>query len=86
MLSLSVAVSSISDPDSFIPDRIQHVRLSTDPDLIWVQDFDDKKFKKFTAEKIAIYLSLGLCKGVQATRKAFISQKRTFSISKHEIS
>jgi hypothetical protein len=63
-------VSSILDPDSFIPDLIQHFRPSTDPDRIRVQDFDDKKFKKFTAEKIAIYVSLGLCKGRPSYQKS----------------
>ncbi len=57
---------------------IQHFRLSTDPDPIRIQGFDDQKLEKFTAEickknvisEIAIYLSLGLHKGRPSYRRS----------------
>jgi hypothetical protein len=57
--------------------------------------FDVQKCEKFTAgkkksiffdQKLQIYLSIGLHKGLQATEEAFGPHKRTNSISKHEIS
>jgi hypothetical protein len=54
---------------------------------IQIQGFYDEKMKKieFFKPKIAIYLSLGCKKDVQATGDAFSPQKRTSSPSKHEI-
>ncbi len=60
-----------------------------------IQDYNDKNWKEFAAEKkekknfgskIAIYLSLGLHKDAQDTEEAFRPQKRTPSTSKHEFS
>jgi hypothetical protein len=69
--------SNISDPDSLIPDPDQAfwVKYGTVPIRIQVQDFDDQKLEKCTAEtkifwsKIAIYLFLGLHKDVQSYRR-----------------
>jgi hypothetical protein len=61
---------------------------------IWIQNFDDQKFKKklqlkknlIFSDQTTLYLSLGLqIKDVQATEEAFSPQKRTSSTSQHEI-
>jgi hypothetical protein len=41
---------------------------------------------KIFGSKSAIYLSLGLHKGLQVTGEAFSPQKKTSNTSKHEIS
>ena len=75
--------ASVSDPDSLIPD----------PDPVFLAEYWSgsevlmtKNLKKFTVKKIAIYLSIGLHKRVQATGEAFSPQKRTSNTSKREIS
>jgi hypothetical protein len=67
--------------------RIQHFRLSTDsdPDPIRIQGFDDKKVKKFSAEKKFKFFFIKnsqftypyvFIKDVQVKKEAFSSQKR----------
>jgi len=62
--------------------RIIWAKYGTVPIRIQVQDFDDQKLKKCTAEtkifwsKTAIYLFLGLHKGRPSYRRSFRPQKR----------
>jgi hypothetical protein len=69
--------------------QIKHFRLNTDPDpgFWWPKTEKICIWKKwiFFGSKIAVNLSLGLQRGLQATEEAFSSQKRTYSTSKHEI-
>jgi hypothetical protein len=50
-----------------------------------MQGFDDQKFKKIKAEKVAIYLSLGFHKGRSSYRRSLQHSKRISSTSKHEL-
>jgi hypothetical protein len=63
---------------------IQHFRLNTDPDPIWIQGFDDQKWKKnlqvkkyliFIGSKTTISYPLAYRKDVQATEGTFSPQK-----------
>ncbi len=70
--------------------RIQHFRLNTDPD----PGFDDQNWKNLQLQKIIYFLDQKLQftwpkdsrKDVKASEEVFSTQKRTSSISKHEIS
>jgi hypothetical protein len=73
------------------PDSLNHhldpdpaFQVNPDPDSNRIQGFDNKKIEErnfffLFLIKIAIYLSLGLHTGIQATGEAFSSQKRTSS-------
>ncbi len=80
-----VLTSRVSDPHSFDPDPDPAFEAGdrsgsgSNPDPIRIQDFNDQKLKKITAEKIflfffwsktAIYLSLGLHKVCPSYRRS----------------
>jgi hypothetical protein len=86
-------VARDSDPYSFIWIRIQHFRLNTDPDPIWIQGFDDQKIEKnlqlnkknFWIKNFNLPIQ-GLHKGRPDYRRSLQISKRTSITSKHEIS
>jgi hypothetical protein len=90
-LKMSMSTPELRIRIHLIRIRIQHFRLNTDLDPIWIQGFNDQKMKKvqlkklhFFGSKTTIYLSI---KNVQVTEETFRSQKRPSksNTSKHEL-